>query len=146
MRPRASPAAQGSGTKLKKRKSLQNPPTPPVSSRIRGINVEIVARRCSSTSEMKYLLLKVEKRCQTTIEKILKSIVDERRSPNPLAERIYVRAPLLSQTLARQLWAAPRSRWVENEVDMRFASFIDGRIGSAGCQAVQTCCVWWGCL
>ena len=36
------------------------------------------------------MLLKVEKRCQTTIEKILKSIVDERRSPSPLAERIYV--------------------------------------------------------
>ena len=46
---------------------------------------------------MKYLLLKVEKRCQTTIEKILKSIVDERRSPNLPAERIYVRALLLSQ-------------------------------------------------
>jgi len=60
-----------------------------------------VARRCSSTSEMKYLLLKVEKRCQTTIEKILKSIVDERRSPGALAERIYVRALLLSQMLAR---------------------------------------------
>ena len=42
------------------------------------------------------MLLKVEKRCQTTIEKILKSIVDERRSPDPLAERIYVRALLLS--------------------------------------------------
>ena len=38
------------------------------------------------------MLLKVEKRCQTTIEKILKSIVDERRSPDPLVERIYVRA------------------------------------------------------
>ena len=38
------------------------------------------------------MLLKVEKRCQTTIEKILKSIVDERRSPSQLAERIYVRA------------------------------------------------------
>ena len=37
------------------------------------------------------MLLKVEKRCQTTIEKILKSIVDERRSPDPLAERIYAR-------------------------------------------------------
>ena len=37
------------------------------------------------------MLLKVEKRCQTTIEKILKSIVDERRSPNTLSERIYVR-------------------------------------------------------
>ena len=37
------------------------------------------------------MLLKVEKRCQTTIEKILKSIVDERRSPVPLVERIYVR-------------------------------------------------------
>ena len=43
------------------------------------------------------MLLKVEKRCQTTIEKILKSIVDERRSPGPLVERIYVRALLLSQ-------------------------------------------------
>ena len=42
------------------------------------------------------MLLKVEKRCQTTIEKILKSIVDERRSPCKLAERIYVRALLLS--------------------------------------------------
>ena len=41
------------------------------------------------------MLLKVEKRCQTTIEKILKSIVDERRSPGPLVERIYVRALLL---------------------------------------------------
>ena len=40
---------------------------------------------------MKYLLLKVEKRCQTTIEKILKSIVEERRSPNLLAARIYAR-------------------------------------------------------
>ena len=37
------------------------------------------------------MLLKVEKRCQTTIEKILKSIVDERRSPNLLAARIYAR-------------------------------------------------------
>ena len=46
------------------------------------------------------MLLKVEKRCQTTIEKILKSIVDERRSPNPLAERIYVRAALLLS----QIW------------------------------------------
>ena len=93
---------------IKKKKSLQNPPTPPVSSRIRGINVEIVARRCSSTSEMKYLLLKVEKRCQTTIEKILKSIVDERRSPNLLAARIYARL-MLSRVVAsdRQLRAAP---------------------------------------
>ena len=74
-------SSQSARQKKEKKKSLQNPPTPPVSSRIRGINVEIVARRCSSTSEMKYLLLKVEKRCQTTIEKILKSIVDERRSP-----------------------------------------------------------------
>ena len=95
---------------------------------------------------MKYLLLKVEKRCQTTIEKILKSIVDERRSPNPLAERIYVRALLLSQIVAPQLWAAPAVAMGENGVGMRFASFIDGRIGSAGCQAVQTCCVWRGCL
>ena len=72
------------------------------------INVEIVARRCSSTSEMKYLLLKVEKRCQTTIEKILKSIVDERRSLNLLAARIYARR-LLSRVVAsdRQLRAAP---------------------------------------
>ena len=46
------------------------------------------------------MLLKVEKRCQTTIEKILKSIVDERRSPSPLAERIYVRAALLLS----QIW------------------------------------------
>ena len=84
-------APQAARQKKEKKKSLQNPPTPPVSSRIRGINVEIVARRCSSTSEMKYLLLKVEKRCQTTIEKILKSIVDERRSPNLLAARIYAR-------------------------------------------------------
>ena len=51
---------------------------------------------------MKYLLLKVEKRCQTTIEKILKSIVDERRSPNLLAARIYIAALLLR-----------RSRWVK---------------------------------
>ena len=43
------------------------------------------------------MLLKVEKRCQTTIEKILKSIVDERRSPNLLAARIYIAALLLSQ-------------------------------------------------
>ena len=84
-------SSQAARQEKEKKKSLQNPPTPPVSSRIRGINVEIVARRCSSTSEMKYLLLKVEKRCQTTIEKILKSIVDERRSPNLLAARIYAR-------------------------------------------------------
>ena len=82
-------SSQSPRQEKEKKKSLQNPPTPPVSSRIRGINVEIVARRCSSTSEMKYLLLKVEKRCQTTIEKILKSIVDERRSPNLLAARIW---------------------------------------------------------
>ena len=79
------------------------------------------------------MLLKVEKRCQTTIEKILKSIVDERRSPESLVERIYVRALLLSQC-GWQLGCPGRSRWGENgEVGMRFASFIDGRIGSAGC-------------
>jgi hypothetical protein len=58
---------------------------------------------------MKYLLLKVEKRCQTTIEKILKSIVDERRSPNLLAARIYAQHSL-SQVLAWQLRAAPDGR------------------------------------
>ena len=89
--PRSVQSTRSARQEKEKKKSLQNPPTPPVSSRIRGINVEIVARRCSSTSEMKYLLLKVEKRCQTTIEKILKSIVDERRSPNLLAARIYAR-------------------------------------------------------
>ena len=56
---------------------------------------------------MKYLLLKVEKRCQTTIEKILKSIVDERRSPGPQVERIYVRALLLSQMLALGIKGCP---------------------------------------
>ena len=95
---------------------------------------------------MKYLLLKVEKRCQTTIEKILKSIVDERRSPSQLAERIYVRALLLSQIVVRQLWAAPAVAICENGVGMRFASFIDGRIGSAGCQAAQPRCVFRGSL
>ena len=96
--------------KRKKSKSLQNPPTPPVSSRIRGINVEIVARRCSSTSEMKYLLLKVEKRCQTTIEKILKSIVDERRSSGPLVERIWPRpAGAAGRTTTLALRGCPRT-------------------------------------
>ena len=92
------------------------------------------------------MLLKVEKRCQTTIEKILKSIVDERRSPEPLAERIYVRALFALPALIRQLRAAPRPRWGENGKGMRFASFVDGRVGSAGCQAAPSCCVWWGCL
>ena len=76
----------------------------------RKINVEIVARRCSSTSEMKYLLLKVEKRCQTTIEKILKSIVDERRSPNLLAARIWPRpAGAAGRTTTLALRGCPRT-------------------------------------
>ena len=58
------------------------------------------------------MLLKVEKRCQTTIEKILKSIVDERRSPNLLAARIYVLRPRPGEqgkivASDRQLGAAP---------------------------------------
>ena len=92
------------------------------------------------------MLLKVEKRCQTTIEKILKSIVDERRSPEPLAERIYVRALFALPALIRQLRAAPRPRWGENGKGMRFASFIDGRIGSAHCHAAQPCCEWRGSI
>ena len=71
------------------------------------INVEIVARRCSSTSEMKYLLLKVEKRCQTTIEKILKSIVDERRSPKTLASVYRGGEQPTRRAWDRQLRAAP---------------------------------------
>ena len=63
------------------------------------------------------------------------------------ASGAYIRASTFAlPDCGWQLRAAPRSRWGENEVGMRFASFIDGRVGSAGCQAVQTCCVWWGCL
>ena len=77
-----------------------------------------------------------------------KEYVDERRSPNLLAARIYIAALLLSQVwgLARQLWAAPAVAMGENGVGMRIASFIDGRIGSAGCQAAQPRCVFRGSL
>ena len=40
-------SSQAARQEKEKKKSFQNPPTPPVSSRIRGINVEIVARRCA---------------------------------------------------------------------------------------------------
>ena len=92
------------------------------------------------------MLLKVEKRCQTTIEKILKSIVDERRNPNLVAERIYIAALLLSQVWLGNYGLPRRSRWGENGKGMRLASFIDGRIGSAGCQAAQPRCVFRGSL
>ena len=57
------------------------------------------------------MLLKVEKRCQTTIEKILKSIVDERRSPVPLVERIYVwRAANPESSMGSRIKGCPCNR------------------------------------
>ena len=56
------------------------------------------------------MLLKVEKRCQTTIEKILKSIVDERRSPNLLAARIYARRQPTRSCIASAIKGCPCNR------------------------------------
>ena len=59
----------------------------------------------------------------------------------------YIRASTFAlPDVAGQLRAARTVAMGENGVGMHFSSFIDGRIGSAGCQAAQPRCVFRGSL
>ena len=53
----------------------------------------------------------------------------------------YIRASTFALQERLAIKGCPDGRDGVNGKDMRFASFIDGRVGSAGCQAAQTCCV-----